>query len=130
MKFEAADLRPGEIVIARVRNPLEDPTAIGKCRPAVLISRDRSTWTAMGLTTQPCFKTTGAPRVPIRNWRDVGLTGPGYLWGRPVRICSLDVERHVGWVDANLAASIIVTAGLDVTDAATLIAAGWRTKAA
>lgn len=130
MSFESAYQRVGEIVVARVRIPHEDPSAPGKARPAVLISRTGSTWTAMGLTTQSRYKTTGSERVPILNWRDLGLIRPCYLWGRTVRICCLDIDRHIGWADACLAASIIVNGGVTVADATTLVREAWPAKAA
>jgi hypothetical protein len=130
MMYNAALGQPGELAIAHVRNPLENPDSKGKPRPVVLVRRDNSRWFVMGLTTRRTYS-NGAPRTPVPNPLAVGLDGPGYLWGdRLTAISTMDVDRHVGWVDAELAATIIVQARLDTIDATALIRATRRPLAA
>lgn len=125
-----ADGAPGEVVLARVSNPLESPCAKGKVRPVVLVRRDGCRWWVMGLTTLQCYR-SGQPRTPVPNPLSVGLTGRGYLWGdRLTGISVMDVDRHLGWVDAELAAAIIAQAALDAQDGARLILAVHRGVAA
>lgn len=77
----------------------------------------------MGLTTNPRFR-SGASRTEIPNPASVGLRGSGYLWGnRLTAISVMDVDRHLGWVDADLAAAIIVNTELATAEAAALIRA-------
>jgi hypothetical protein len=112
---------PGEVVIAEVSNPLENPACTGKPRPVVLVRRERGHWLVMGLTSKATYR-DGVPRVPVPNARAVGLHGPGYLWGsRLTRISVLDLRIHIGWADAALTASLIDQARLDPGDAATLV---------
>lgn len=111
---------PGELAIARVRNPLEDPGASGKARPVVLLHRFDGRWNVMGLTTK-ASRIDGTPRDPVPDYGVVGLTGPGYLWGRPVLIDALDVLSHVGWIDPLLAALIIERVPLSKTQVAMLV---------
>lgn len=113
----------GELVTARVFNWVEDPLSAGKMRPVVLVARAGEDWDAMGLTTLPAYR-SGLPRVAIPNPLAVGLSGPGYLWGpNLVRIGHRSIARHVGWVDADLAARVIGLAGLSEPDAEALLAA-------
>ena len=111
---------PGEVVIASVRNPLENPMASGKPRPVVLLHRYNGRWNAMGLTSKAA-RSDGTPRDPVPDPAAVGLTGPGYLWGRPVLIDAPDVRSHVGWVDPLLAALIIERVPLSQTQVAMLV---------
>jgi hypothetical protein len=97
---------PGEIVIARVSNPLENRTTKGKARPAVLIRRDGARWLVMGLTTRPHFA-NGTPRTPVPNPKRCGLgEHASFLWGRATWICALDVGDHIGTADADLRALV------------------------
>lgn len=112
--------RSGEIVLIRLWNANEDRGARGKVRPAVLVGRDDGHWKTMGLTTNPAYA-GGAERVAVPNPQRVGLSGPGYLWGnRLASIGPLDIERHLGWVDVELAEAVILLADLDDRDAAAL----------
>lgn len=121
---------PGELVTAIVSNPLENPLAQGKARPVVLVRRDGCRWFVMGLTRLPTYA-TGAPRTPVANPHAVGLNGPGFLWGeRLTGISVIDLERHLGWVDADLAAAVIIQAKLGARDAAALIRAVGAAQAA
>jgi hypothetical protein len=110
----------GEVAIARVRNPLEDPNASGKPRPVVLLHRYNGRWNVMGLTSK-ASRSDGTPRDPVPDTEAVGLTGPGYLWGRPVLIDAPDVLSHVGWVDPLLAALIIERVPLSKTQVAMIV---------
>lgn len=112
---------PGEVVTALVANPLENPLARGKTRPVVLVRRDGCRWFVMGLTTLPAYG-SGAPRTQVPHPDVVGLRGPGFLWGeRLTSISVIDIDRHIGWVDADLAATVIVQAKLGAREAAGLI---------
>ncbi len=114
---------PGEVVVARVGNPLENPASSGKVRPVVLVRRDGCRWLVMRLTTKPHYR-SGGERRPIPNPFRVGLNGPGYLWtDHLTAVCVLDVERHLGWVDMELAATVINHAGLPASDASALLRA-------
>lgn len=98
--------QPGEIVTARVANPLENRATIGKARPAILIRREGARWLVMGLTTRPCYA-NGTPRTPVPNPKRCGLgEAASFLWGRATWICALDVGDHVGRADDQLCALI------------------------
>lgn len=99
--------QPGQIVWANVLNPIENPDAIGKIRPVVLVSSTGSHWYVMGLTSKAKYA-TGINRVPIPNFAAVGLDGPGYLWGnRLTRITSESIESFIGFADDALVEAII-----------------------
>ena len=94
--------QPGEIVTARVANPLENRATSGKARPVILIRREGARWLVMGLTTRPCYA-NGTPRTPVPNPKCCGLgEGASFLWGRATWICALDVGDHVGRADDQL----------------------------
>ncbi len=113
----------GEVVTASVRNPLENPTAEGKVRPAVLVRRDGGSWYIMGLTTRSTYRDS-TPRTPVPDPYAVGLNRRGFLWGnRLTRLSVLDVEHHLGWVNAALVSTIILQARLGPEDAAALVMA-------
>ncbi|MDP8928615.1 MAG: hypothetical protein M3O70_08600 [Actinomycetota bacterium] len=112
---------PGEVVIARVANPLENPHCRGEHRPVVLVRRDGGHWMVMGLTTSPLYG-DNTPRTPVPHPYEIGLNGPGYLWSsRLTRVSVLDIGSHIGWVDPALAATIIAQARLMPEDAAGLV---------
>ncbi len=97
-----AELAPGELVWANIINGLENPHAIGKARPVVLIEARGSAWATMGLTTKPFYR-GGPPRVSVPDPRAVGLKRPGWLWSD--RLCwtaGIDIEDHIGWADIPL----------------------------
>lgn len=81
----SAEGRPGEVVLARVSNPLENPAATGKFRPVVLVRRDGCRWIVMGLTTLARYA-SGLPRTAVPNPAAVGLARPGFLWGNPTTV--------------------------------------------
>ena len=120
-RWEPAQGEPGEVVLAVVGNPIENPGCLGKVRPVVLVRREGASWHVMGLTTQARYKTTGAPRRPVPNPARVGLLGEGFLWAeRLTGICVLNLQRHLGWADTDLAEAIIEQAQLGTRDAAAL----------
>lgn len=95
--------QPGEVVTARVLNPLENSATKGKARPAILIRREGARWLLMGLTTRSHFA-DGKPRQPVPNPTACGLDKPAFLWGRATWVCALDVGNHIGHVDDDLLA--------------------------
>ena len=104
---------PGELVWVRIFNSLENRSAKGKARPALLIDRDGGHWRTMGLTTNGTYR-DGSPRVSIPNASQVGLRGPGFLWGdRFTSVAAIDVGDHIGWADAALVEAVIALAALD-----------------
>lgn len=114
---------PGEVVLAGVRNPLENPGCSGKFRPVALVDRVAGHWRVMGLTSKSTFA-SGKPRTPVPNPLRVGLNGPGYLWGdKLTNVSALDIGRHLGWVDLDLAMSVIREARLTPQDARGLLEA-------
>lgn len=101
----------GDVVWVQLLNGIENRNTTGKPRPAVLVE-DVGHWHAMGLTTLPRYQ-DGSPRVAVPNPLEVGLRGPGYLWGsRLARISRIDVLDRVGSVDLPLADAIIELTGL------------------
>jgi hypothetical protein len=96
---------PGEIVTARVSNPLENPGTKGKSRPAILLKREGARWLVMGLTTRSHFA-DGTPRRYVPSSMASGLAGKAYLWGRFTWICTLDVGDHIGRASPELLALI------------------------
>lgn len=129
-RYESAQGLPGEVVLATVSNPLENPEARCKLRPVVLVRRDGSRWHVMGLTTRTTYR-NGMGRTPIPNPRAVGLERSGYLWGdKLTAIYVVDLDRHLGWVDADLAVAIIVQARLNPADRGALFSAVAGAKAA
>lgn len=112
--------RAGDVAIINLMNGLENPGASGKRRPAVLIRRDCGHWVVMGLTTNPSYR-NATPRTAVPDPRSVGLRGAGWLWGnRLANVSVLDIDHHLGHVDAALAEAIISLADLDQADAAAL----------
>lgn len=96
---------PGEIVTARVLNPIQCcGRTNGKARPAILLERDGAGWIIMGLTTRSHFA-NGTPRTPVPNPASCGLgTRDSYLWGRPTWVSLLDIGDHIGYADDGLLA--------------------------
>lgn len=92
----------GEIVTARIANPLQDSKTQSKARPAILLRRDGAFWLVMGFTTLATFA-NGIPRTPVPHPDRYGLEGrKSFLWGSTTRICSLDIGDHIGFADAEL----------------------------
>ena len=106
----------GELVLAECRNSLEDRAARGKYRPMVVIRREDGHLRALGLTTNPAFR-SGTPRVAIPNPANVGLYKPGYLWGDRLTLIYVgDVEKHLGMADRALVKAILSNVHLDEAD--------------
>lgn len=127
---EIAHLASGEIVIADVLHPLENPHDKGKRRPVVLIRRQASGWYVAGLTTNSRFA-NGRPRTPVPNPDAVGLQRTTYLWGqRPTLISVLDIHNHVGWADAALLQAVILECRLGAGESAALVGSLTRDTAA
>lgn len=104
---------PGELVWVSIFNSLENRSATGKFRPALLVDRDGGLWQTMGLTTNATYR-DGSARVCIPNPTLVGLRGPGFLWGdRRTPVAAIDLGDHIGWADAALVEAVIALAGLD-----------------
>lgn len=89
----------GEIVWASLGNYIENPNANAKHRPVVILRAGECQHWVAALTTQPTFKTTGEPRVPLPVSSTCSLCGESYLWSpRASRLCRLDVRSHIGWI--------------------------------
>ncbi len=99
--------QPGEIVTARVLNPLENRASTrGKARPAILIKREGARWLVMGLTTRSHFA-NGTPRISIPNPTACGLRDEAsFLWGRATWVCTLDIGDHIGHAGDDLLALV------------------------
>lgn len=130
-RYDDGSFRTGDIVVASVRNPFENPHSKGKNRPFVLVRRVDGHWCGMGLTSNPRYR-TGAPRVAVPNPIAVGLRGPGFLWGdRLTGVSVFDIHGVFGVVDTALAEAVISLAHLGGADAAALReAAGPSSNAA
>jgi hypothetical protein len=119
---EAESYAPGQVVLADVKNPLENPLSIGNARPVVLVRREGDLWRVMGLTTRTHYN-NGSRRRPVPNYRAVGLSRPGFLWGdRLTNVSAADLGRVLGRMDDGLARAIIMLARLCDGDASTLLA--------
>ena len=115
-----AEQIPGEVVMAKVRNPVEDPGSTGKWRPFVLVRRQGGTWAGIGLTTKSHYH-DGNPRRAVPQPRWVGLRGPGYLWGENlVKVSAIDIGEHIGWVHPELVDLIEEQVRLNAADRAAL----------
>jgi hypothetical protein len=95
---------PGEVVWVSLGNYRENPVAVGKMRPVVILHATDCQHRIAGLTTQPQHATTGEARVAVPTGALCGLDGrPTYLWARrPTWVCRLDVRTHAGWADEPL----------------------------
>jgi hypothetical protein len=116
----------GEVVLADVRNPYENHGCGGKPRPGTLVARSRSGWLLMGHTSKRKYR-DGTPRTPIPNPRAVGLNAPGFCWADHLTyVPSSDIHDHIGWVDRELADTIIDLTGINGAWAADLVAAATQ----
>lgn len=110
----------GDVVVASVRNPFENPNSRGKKRPLVLVRRVDGHWRGMGLTTSPHYA-SGTPRLAIPDPVAAGLRGPGFLWGdRLTNVFVLDIHSTIGRVTPALAEEVISLSGLGSADAEAL----------
>lgn len=120
--------QPGEIVTARVGNPLENARCSGKARPVILVRREGCNWRVMGLTSKSIYR-DGTPRSPVPNPAAVGLSNnrASYLWADHLtRVSVLDIDKHIGWVDGDLAVMVAELADLPRCDAKQLFASDGR----
>jgi len=107
-----ASLERGELVWARIINGIENPLAMGKVRPVILVEAQGWQWKTMGLTTNPRYR-DGSPRLAIPDHSVVGLRAPGWLWGtRLTWVSGIDIDDHIGWIDRPLALEVIALAHL------------------
>lgn len=114
-RAEQARMVQGEVVVAAVGRPnlRPDSNETPKQRPVVLLRpAGRDWWTVMGLTTLPTYG-DGTPRIPITDPYAAGLSGPGYLWGRPTDIPADQITNHIGWCHDSLITAIADLADLD-----------------
>lgn len=112
---ERLSLKPGQLHWANVLNPLEDPEAVGKKRPVVLVADQGTHWRVMGLTTKKTYA-DGSSRVAITNFHRVGLAEQGYLWGdKLTRITSESVMGYIGRADDALVESVVTLAMNDMS---------------
>lgn len=104
-----------EIRWTNIRNPLEDAQAVGKLRPAVMISEEADRWRVMGLTTKSTYE-DGLPRIRVPDHQAVGLNGPGFLWGhRVTRVNAEDIGIYIGRANCGLLNAILQLARADLT---------------
>lgn|GEM_PF-2024315 len=105
----------GEIRWTKIKNPLENAAALGKFRPALLVSGDDHRWRVMGFTTKDHFE-DGSPRVPIPDHAAIGLPSLGYFWGaRLTRVDPADIGDFIGDADASLLGALLGLARADLT---------------
>lgn len=101
--------RPGDLVIARVYNALENPRSRGKARPIVLVEENCGHWSFAGLTTK-AHRRDGSLRQAVPNPLAVGLRKPGYLWGNRLHnVCKLDIDFCIGEASLEFARLIVAT---------------------
>lgn len=97
----------GEVVIVGHGNFLENPTAVMKLRPGIILVPGDCCHLVVPLTGKETFKGDGTPRRPCPAGPDTGLRSASYFWSRrPCRISRLDVRRHVGWADEEMVDAI------------------------
>jgi len=96
---------PGQVVLLDIRNFRENRFAREKLRPGLLVRPvGRSRWLALGLTSQPTFKSTRKQRVPVYASARNGLWGHCFLWSStPVRVPLRALDQVIGTVDEHLA---------------------------
>jgi hypothetical protein len=104
----------GQIRWTSIKNPLENASAVGKFRPALIVSGDDHRWRVMGFTTKNHYE-DGSPRVPIPDYAAIGLPGPGYFWGaRLTRVDPADIGDYIGDADASLLRTLLGVARADL----------------
>lgn len=104
-----------EIRWTDIRNPLEDAQAVGKLRPAVMMSEEADRWRVMGLTTKSTYE-DGLARIRVPDHQAVGLNGPGFLWGhRLTRVNTEDIGTYIGRANCDLLNAILQLARADLT---------------
>lgn len=104
----------GQIRLTNIKNPRENAAAVGKFRPALLVSGDDHRWRVMGFTTKNQYD-DGSPRVPIPDYAAIGLAGPGYFWGaRLTRVDPADIGDYIGYADTSLLRTLLSLARADL----------------
>lgn len=104
----------GQIRWTNVKNPIEDARAIGKYRPALLVSPDGERWRVMGFTTKNHYE-DGTARVAIPDYEALGLPAPGYIWGsRLTRVDIADIGYQIGKADRSLLIAVLNVARADL----------------
>lgn len=95
--------RPGDIVIADIRNGIENPYATGKARPALILCRRGGGYLVMGFTTKDTYA-DGAKRLVCPAHREMGMWGyRSFIWSlKPARVAGIDVSHKVGRVNDKL----------------------------
>ena len=119
------DFQPGDVVLANIKNPIEDSTCQGKPRPVVLITQDGAKhWLVAGLTSKSHYKSTGRARVRIFASHRNGLHGHGYLWSpKFTKIPRHDIKEFKGVIDEHLAEAICNNTNISTAQATQLRAA-------
>ena len=105
----------GHIAVLEIANRREDPTAVGKPRPGLLLHPvGDSCWQAVGFTSQSTYKTTGKPRIAVFASARNGLRHDGFLWSpHPVTIPEAAIGKIIGVVDEHVAEVIAQNVDID-----------------
>jgi len=119
------DFQPGDVVLANIKNPIEDTNSQGKPRPAVLLYQsDPKHWFVAGLTSQSHYKSTRNERIRVYASPRNGLDGDGYLWSpKFTKIPRYDIKEFKGVVDEHLAEVLCKNTNITAPTAARLRAA-------
>jgi hypothetical protein len=113
---------PGQVRLVGHNLRPTDSTRRPSYRPALLIAEEESgCWSSIGLTDQPRHR-TGEERVPVADWRAIGLHKPGYLWSasRRTALAPSDLGRQLGQATPGLIELLQTNAGLSDDDAAAM----------
>jgi hypothetical protein len=109
--------QPGEVVLATFGNHLEQNHGCDrKIRPVILLRTSDAQHMFAGLTTRPCYRTTGEARPVLPKPPCMGLDDKvSFLWSpRPAFVCRLDVRKHLGWIDRTIAMFLADHMNLDL----------------
>jgi hypothetical protein len=107
--------KPGRVFWVNIMNPLEDEHSQGKLRPAVLVSQLGDHWRVMGLTRKSTYM-SGEHRRAIPNYATVGLSGPGFIWGRRLtRVTADSIHGLIGSANHQLIEEIVDIARDDLS---------------
>lgn len=95
--------QPGDIVVADLRNGIQNPQARGKSRPALIVGRRGGSYLVLGFTTNDHYA-NGERRVVCPGHRDMGMWGRrSFLWSfRLSRVSGLDVSHQIGRANEGL----------------------------
>jgi hypothetical protein len=117
-------LGAGQLVIATIANPRENPGSEGKNRPALICAVHGDWIVVEGFTTQSCRR-GGEAREPVPDWEELGFTKPSFLWGRCVAIPAINVVQSLGWSTPELATKVIEIGNLSDAEATSLLIASY-----